>query len=102
MKTARMRTAQIALAVKTYQVEHGQYPDSLAELEAEGWQLPTDPFGGGTYQYRLEGDGFVVWSIGPDMDDDQAGKDLDSFHETPDEERQRNPYDYDVIFRCER
>ena len=102
MKTARIRAAQIALALNAHHAEHGRYPDSLSELEAEGWQIPADPFGGGDYHYRLEGDGFLVWSIGPDMDDDAAAKDYESFMEIDWEERQNVEYDYDVIFRCQR
>ncbi|NIO66236.1 MAG: hypothetical protein GTO28_12345, partial [Gammaproteobacteria bacterium] len=78
--------------------EHGSLPASLAELEAAGWDLPADPFGGGEYRYRREGRGFVVWSIGPDMDDDGAARDYYAWRELPDDEREE--YDYDVIFRC--
>jgi len=102
MKTARIREAQIALALSAYDAEHGRYPGSLSELEAEGWQLPTDPFGGESFHYRVEGEGFVVWSVGPDMDDDAAAKDYDSFMEIDWEERQKVEYDYDVSFRCQR
>ncbi|HUU54674.1 MAG TPA: hypothetical protein VMY87_07125 [Armatimonadota bacterium] len=101
--TASVRAAAIALALKAYRADHGAYPDSLSALEAAGWTLPTDPFGGGPYHYRREGAGFVVWSIGPDVDDDNAARDYDAYREqTQDnpEERERNPYDYDVIFRC--
>jgi len=102
-RTASVRAAQIALALAAYRADHGAYPDSLSALEAAGWTLPTDPFGGGPYHYRREGDGFVVWSIGPDVDDDNAARDYNAYQEqTQDnpEERERNPYDYDVIFRC--
>ena len=102
MKTARIRAAQIALALSAYHAEHDRYSGSLSELEREGWALPVDPFGGGAFHYRLEGDGFLVWSIGPDMDDDAAAKDYDSFMEIDWEERQNVEYDYDVPFRCQR
>jgi hypothetical protein len=100
MKTAHLRAAQTALAAKAYRAEDGRYPDSLAELEAAGWDLPPDPFGGEPYRYRREGEGFVVWSIGPDMDDDHAERDWEAFMQLPPEEREKRPYDYDVIFRC--
>jgi hypothetical protein len=102
LKTAAVRAAQVALAVAGHRAEHGSYPDSLLELEAEGWELPTDPFGGGPFHYRQEGDGFVVWSIGPDMEDDNAARDWETFFElTGFEQREQDPYDYDVIFRCD-
>lgn len=103
LRTASVCAAQTALALAAYHGDHGAYPDSLADLEAEGWGLPADPFGGGPYRYRREGDGFVVWSIGPDVDDDNAARDYDAYREQTEadrEERERNPYDYDVIFRC--
>jgi len=96
--TASLRAAAIALALKAYRTDHGSYPDSLSALEADGWTLPTDAFGGGPYRYRREGDGFVVWSIGPDMEDDNAARDLKDWQQlSPDT---RAEYDYDVIFRC--
>ena len=91
-----------ALAVAAHRAEHGSYPDSLADLEAEGWDLPADSFGGGPFHYRREGDGFVVWSIGPDMEDDNAARDWETFFEqTWSEGREQDPHDYDVVFRCE-
>jgi hypothetical protein len=98
--TAGLRAAQIALAAVAYEGERGTPPHSLSELEAAGWALPADPFGGGTYQYRREGDGFVVWSIGPDMDDDAGARDYEAWAKLPDDEQKE--HDYDVIFRCER
>jgi len=101
LRTASVRAGQIALAVAAHRADHGSYPDSLADLDAADWDLPTDPFGGGPYHYRREGGGFVVWSIGPDMEDDNAARDYLAFaKEATPEYRERNPYDYDVIFRC--
>ncbi len=70
--SAQIGAAQIALAAKAYQAEHGRYPERLPELEADGWELPTDPFSGKPYHYRREGDAFVVWSVGPNMADDKG------------------------------
>ncbi len=99
---ASVRAAQVALAVAARRAERDSYPASLADLQAEGWDLPTDPFSGEPFRYRREGDGFVVWSIGPDMDDDNAARDYLTFsRETTPEYREEHPHDYDVIFRCE-
>jgi len=94
-RTALLRAAQIALALKVYQAEHGAYPDFLADLQDAGWKLPTDPFTQKPYHYRRDGAGFLVWSAGPDMDDDN-GRDVDP---------KRAPArfvgeDYDLTFRC--
>jgi len=93
--TALLGDAEIALALKVYHAEHGAYPDSLAALEQDGWKLPTDPFTQKPNHYRRDRAGFLVWSAGPDMDDDN-GRDVDPkyapirfFGE-----------DYDVTFRC--
>ena len=102
--TAAIRAAQVALALKVYQAEHGALPASLSDLEQAGWRLPRDPFGDGEYRFRREGGGFVVWSIGPDMQDGNASRDFRAYANLPltAAERKKNPYDYDVIFRCTR
>jgi len=103
--TAGVGTAQIALALKAYRSDHATYPPSLAELGAAGWKLPLDPFGGKLYRYRRKGSGFVVWSLGPDMDDDNAVRDYDDYEKklvrSPGQ-RERPPEDYDIVFRCAR
>lgn len=103
-KTAILGNAQIALALKAFNAEHGRYPGSLAHLAEEGWELPTDPFSGGPHHYRREGAGFVVWSTGQDMDDDN-GRPLDEEalrqrEFESDEQYWRAREDYDLPFRC--
>jgi hypothetical protein len=102
--TAAVGAAQIALALKAYRSEHDSYPPSLAELGAAGWKLPLDPFGGKPYRYRREGSGFVVWSLGPDMDDDNAARDYDAYQKLKGPhgpgQREEIPEDYDIVFRC--
>jgi hypothetical protein len=63
---------QVALALKAYHREHGRYPDSLDPLENAGWPLPADPFTGQPLQYRKQGSGFLLWSLGPNLIDDGA------------------------------
>jgi hypothetical protein len=103
-KTAILGNVQIALALKAFKAKNGRYPESLADLAGEGWKLPTDPFSGGPHHYRREGAGFVVWSTGQDMDDDN-GRPLDEEalrHREfeSDEEYRRAREDYDLPFRC--
>jgi len=103
---ARLGAAQIAVALTAYAAENGRYPDSLTELETGGWQLPVDSFSQEPFHYRREGEGFVVWSVGPDMDDDDGrSKDaeaLEALSVSSPEEYARARDDYDVPFRCER
>jgi len=96
--SAQVGAIQIALAAVAYRAEHGSLPASLDEVAQVGWKLPSDPFGGGEYRYRREGDGFVVWSAGPDLDDDNAEvdvRDLGVRHKET-----LGEFDYDVVFRC--
>ena len=58
---------RLALALRKYQAARGQYPASLDQL---GPPVLQDPFSGKPYVYRREGEGFVVYSFGPDMKDD--------------------------------
>ncbi len=100
--TAGVGAAQIALALKAYQAERGAYPASLSELEAAGWKLPVDPFVQKPYHYRREKQGFVVWSTGPDMDDDNASKDYESFVKRGGRAGPEEKEDYDIVFRVAR
>lgn len=100
---ARVGAAQIGLALEAWRTDRGRYPESLDDVEAAGWHLPSDPFGGAPFHYRKQGDGFVVWSVGPDMDDDGAKLDLGEFHDMlPSEREGRSEDDCDVIFLCAR
>jgi hypothetical protein len=70
--TAQIGAAKVALAAKAYRAEHGRYPERLSDLEADGWELPNDPFIDKPYHYRRENDGFTVWSVGPNMSDEKG------------------------------
>ncbi len=100
--TAANGTAQIALALKAYRADHASYTTSLAELEAAGWKLPLDPFGGKPYHYRREGAGFVVWSIGPDMVDQNARIDYDMWLKAKPQKQDWGHAEYDIVFRVKR
>jgi len=91
---AKLRAAQIALALLCYKHDHGGYPADLATLEGAGWKTPADPFTGRPFVYRREGRGFIVYSLGPDGVD-QGGQPYDSTSTT----RARA---YDLPFRCAR
>jgi hypothetical protein len=63
--------ADIAVAVRLYQLETGAWPMSL-ELLADDYidELPTDFFGGVTYRHRVVDGVFVIYSVGPNGVDD--------------------------------
>ncbi|MCW3100051.1 MAG: hypothetical protein JWL77_5669 [Chthonomonadaceae bacterium] len=61
----------ITLALRAFRLEHGHYPNTLTEL-APGYlkRLPDDPFAAqGTFHYRLKGQSYVLYSVGPDGED---------------------------------
>jgi len=62
---------EIALAAESYRAEHGEWPADLQALQATlSYELPQDPFAGAPYRYRREQSGYIVYSPGPDLDDD--------------------------------
>ncbi len=86
---ARVGLAQVALVLKAYKNEKGEYPESLAQLpEVIEWaDLPEDPFSGQDFIYRREGEGFLIYSIGADLEDD-GGKAEEDWEEG------------DIVWRC--
>jgi hypothetical protein len=71
---AAAQLADLTLALKQCRQEMGAYPESLTNLVPKYRErLPEDPYNGETYHYCREGNGFVVYSVGPNKIDD-AGK----------------------------
>jgi len=67
--------AQHGMALEAYREAAGDYPASLAELRKKvDWPLPKDPFSGRPFIYRRIGNGYIIYSIGPNMKD-EGGKD---------------------------
>jgi len=68
---ALVLTARIGLACKIYKNQTGRYPESLAVLVPGIFpEEPIDPFTGKPFVYRLEGGGFIVYSLGSNERDD--------------------------------
>jgi len=60
-----------ALRLQAWRAEHGHCPDTLDALQTDAiGGLPRDPFGDGPFKYRRDGDGYVLYSVGPDRHDD--------------------------------
>ena len=59
------------LAIRRWQLEKGDYPDSLGQLVAGGYLkvLPPDPYSDGPLKYAKRGEDFVLYSIGADFED---------------------------------
>jgi hypothetical protein len=63
--------ARTGLACKIYKNQNGRYPADLGALVPGILpEVPIDPFTGKPLVYRLEGDGFIVYSLGSNGKDD--------------------------------
>jgi ABC-type transport system involved in multi-copper enzyme maturation permease subunit len=68
---ALLRCAIVALAVERYRIQHGRWPESLADLSPDLIaKIPMDPYIGKPLRYRRLADGVVIYSVGLDGKDD--------------------------------
>jgi hypothetical protein len=74
------------LALLQYQQAHGAFPETLEALGVEGL---TDPYTGKSLFYRPEGEGFIVYSVGQDRQDN-GGTPKAKWEDT---RRRHDPYD---------
>ena len=66
-----LRVLQIRAAIALYQRQHGKLPETLDALCPEFLpKVPLDPFSGKPLRYRITQEGWLVWSVGPDLTDD--------------------------------
>jgi hypothetical protein len=71
------RNLHLAFALAAYHSDHGRYPAKLDELAPKYLEtIPDDLFSGKPLIYRLEDDGYLLYSVGPNgVDDDGRGYD---------------------------
>lgn len=63
----------IVLSAAAQKARTGEYPASISDFRgAAGKNLPEDRYAQGPFHYRREGDGFIVYSVGPNLKDDQG------------------------------
>jgi hypothetical protein len=68
---ARRRLANTALATEQFRLNRGRLPASLTELIPNYLaQVPDDPFSGEALNYTNRASGYVLYSVGPDRQDD--------------------------------
>jgi hypothetical protein len=68
---AHISCMQTGMAVKAYESRYGSYPENLGQVESKlGWKLPRDPYTKLPLRYHRQGNGFEVYSCGPNMKDD--------------------------------
>jgi len=89
---ASIGLCRAVLALKAYKYERGGYPETLDQLERTlDWKLPEDPFSGQDFVYQRRGEGFMVYSLWSDLDDDGG---------QPIEEHRYQ--DGDIVWECSR
>ncbi len=65
----------VGFSLAAYRADHGKYPVKLDELKPKyAAEIPKDVFSDGELHYKTVGDGFVIYSVGPNgIDDDGKG-----------------------------
>ena len=71
--TAHLQLIRLGLALRIHQLENGAYPATLAEL-APGVlpEIPLDPCSGSEFIYQPSEGGFLLYSLGMNLTDDEA------------------------------
>jgi hypothetical protein len=60
----------IGFALAAYRAENGAYPERLADLAPQTIaQVPVDLYTGQAFRYQRQGDGFLMYSLGPNRAD---------------------------------
>jgi hypothetical protein len=91
----RVRVAQTAIAVERYRLANGRLPAMLADLVPTHLPaVPDDPFSGQSLHYVVKTPGFIVYSVGPDREDNHGTK-------TNKDGRELQP-GTDIVFRVAR
>ena len=91
---AHLQVAQTGLALLRHKLAHGAYPATLSEIDPQFLtENPLDPFTGHPLVYRPEGDGFLLYSLGENLADDNG---------TPESPDNRNSRAFDVVWRASR
>lgn len=75
--SANMCLAKTAMAARSYKQKKGRWPEAVWELAAtaggpEKQEFLNDPFTGGKLRLRKYKSGIIIYSIGPDLIDDQG------------------------------
>ena len=93
---AELRTAQAAIAVQRYRLASDRIPETLKDLVPDYLEsVPLDPFDGKELRYKKLETGYVIYSIGEDLSDDNGA-------EMPKDSKERRNSKWDVTFVVER
>jgi hypothetical protein len=70
-RRAKVRLLIYDLTIRLYRADHDRLPERLEQLAPKYLrQLPDDPFTGRPLIYRPQGASYLLYSTGPDLDDD--------------------------------
>ena len=93
---AQQRLALTALALESFQNENHKLPEDLEELAPKFLEeIPEDPFTGIELEYRRTGKGYLLYSLGPDREDNGG-------LEKADKKQSEDKQSYDITFTVER
>jgi hypothetical protein len=78
---AQLRCAIVMLAAERYRQQKNRWPASIQALVDEGYlkEVPADPYDGAAIRFKRVPDGFVIYSTGPDKQDDGGHFDRQKF-----------------------
>lgn len=63
----------MVITAAAHKSESGEFPRSIADFSKHGTDdLPVDRYANDDYRYRVEGNGFVVYSVGPNQKDEDG------------------------------
>ena len=74
----RHRLVSVALALAAYECENGHFPKNIDELVPDYLdEVGDDPFSGQPYLYERTDDGYLIYSVGMDLEDNGGDEDAD-------------------------
>ena len=100
LRDLRRKVVQIAARLAMWRQLHGAFPDDLqAVLTVDGFSpasptLLVDPFNELQLGYERQGNGFVLYSVGPNMQKDGSGFEECSIHDTDFSDNERPDDDH--------
>ena len=61
----RIELTKLSFSLAAYRADHGSYPAKLADLMPKyAAEVPKDVFSGNEFHYKLDGDGYLLYSVG--------------------------------------
>jgi len=93
---ATIAVARVGLGLKLFKQKNGAYPDTLDKLAPEFIDtIPVDPFTGKALIYRKASAGFILYSVGPNQQDDNGTP-------QPTHRKATGKEPYDIVWKCVR